>query len=87
MDIPDSLPPHHVNSTATSFQNPWEAKSLLASKQLLSQFPFALAKRVEELRANAKQVKVVKPRFSDNESESGVSEIKATWVGHAVCCR
>lgn len=83
MDIPDNLPPaHHANDSATAFQNPWEVKSLLASKQVLSQFPLALAKRVEEQRGHVKQVHVVKPDFGSDTTDEEV--IKVTWVGHAV---
>ncbi|KAI0684086.1 beta-lactamase superfamily domain-containing protein [Cytidiella melzeri] len=82
MDIPDSPPPaHHANDSATAFQNPWEVQSLLASKQVLYQFPLALAKRVEEERHRMKQVKVVQPDFGRDTNDEGV--IKATWVGHA----
>ena len=84
MDIPEnSPPPHHTNDSATAFQNPWEAKSLLASRQLFSQFPLALANRIEEQRLHVKQVTVVKPDFGSSTSDVGV--IKVTWLGHAVC--
>lgn len=83
MDIPDSPPPsHHANDSATAFQNPWAVKSLLASKQILSQFPIALAKRVDELRTHRRPIEVVKPDFGVATADEGV--IKATWVGHAV---
>ncbi|KAI0340000.1 Metallo-hydrolase/oxidoreductase [Trametopsis cervina] len=82
MDIPDSPPPsHHANDSATAFQNPWAVKSLLASKQILSQFPIALAKRVDELRTHRRPIEVVKPDFGVETADEGV--IKATWVGHA----
>lgn len=84
MDIPENSPPsHHANDSATAFQNPWEAKSLLSSGQIFSQFPLALANRVEELRGHVKQVTVVKPDFSSSASD--VEVIKVTWLGHAVC--
>lgn len=83
MDIPDSPPPlHHANASGTAFQNPWAVKSLVASKQILSQFPLALARRVGEFRDSIKEVQVVKPDFGKGSADEGV--IKATWVGHAV---
>ncbi|KAJ3540117.1 hypothetical protein NM688_g6271 [Phlebia brevispora] len=79
MDIPDTPPPsHHADDSATSFQNPWPPKSLLASHQVFSQFPLALAKRIE---GEVKSVKVVRPDFARDVSDEGV--IKATWLGHA----
>ncbi|PSR75345.1 hypothetical protein PHLCEN_2v9208 [Hermanssonia centrifuga] len=81
MDIPDSPPPsHHANDSATAFLNPWAAKSLLASRQVFSQFPLALAKRIEGY--PIKQVKVITPDFGQSVPEDDV--LKATWLGHAV---
>lgn len=76
-------PAHHANDTATSFQNPWPPKSLLASKQVFSQFPLALARRIEG--THIKTVEVVKPDFAKTVPDEGV--IKATWLGHAVRSR
>ena len=37
---PDTDPPaHHANANATAFQNTWPPKLLLASRQVLAQFP------------------------------------------------
>lgn len=81
MDIPDTDPPaHHANGSATAFQNPWPPKSLLASRQVFSQFPLALAKRIEGY--DIKRIRVVKPDFGEGSPDEG--RIKATWLGHAV---
>jgi hypothetical protein len=73
-------PAHHADSNQTAFRNPWvQPKSLLASGQVLAQqWPFALAKSLEGHPIN--QVEVVKPNFT---RENG-SNIRATWLGHAV---
>ena len=79
----DEIPPphpHHANKTASSFQNPWAPKSLLASKQVFSQFPLALARRIEG--ENIRNVEVVAPDFHQGVPDEDV--IKATWLGHAV---
>ena len=80
-DAPNEEPPaHHANHSGTSFRNPWPPKSLLASRQVFSQFPLALAKRVEG--CDIKLVATVQPDFGHGLSDEGV--IKATWLGHAV---
>ncbi|KAF7793291.1 hypothetical protein EIP86_004402 [Pleurotus ostreatoroseus] len=80
MEIPDTPPPdHHANDSANSFRNPWPPKSLLASHQVFSQFPIALAKRIEGY--HIKDVKVISPDFARDAPDEGV--IKATWLGHA----
>ena len=81
MEIPDTPPPdHHANDSANSFRNPWPPKSLLASHQVFSQFPIALAKRIEGY--HIKDVKAISPDFARDAPDEGV--IKATWLGHAV---
>ena len=80
-DMPPEEPPaHHADHSRTSFQNPWPPKSLLASRQVFSQFPIALAKRIEGY--HIKTVKTIRPDFGRGSPDEGV--IKATWVGHAV---
>lgn len=74
-------PPHHANDSGTSFQNPWPPKSLLASRQVFSQFPLALAKRIEGY--DIKTVQTVQPDFGQGTADEGA--VKATWLGHAVC--
>jgi N-acyl-phosphatidylethanolamine-hydrolysing phospholipase D len=77
----DERPAHHVNDSATSFQNPWvKPKSLLASGQVLSQFPLAFARRLED--HPAKPVQVVRPDFGGDVPSSDA--LRATWLGHAV---
>jgi N-acyl-phosphatidylethanolamine-hydrolysing phospholipase D len=74
-------PTHHANASASAFQNPWvQPKSLYESGQVLSQFPLAWARRLED--HPARPVKVVQPDFGRGSPDEGV--VKATWVGHAV---
>lgn len=77
---PHTHPAHHANSSASAFQNPWPPRSLLASKQVFSQFPLALAKQLEEYKVTP--TKVRRPDFGHGEPDEDA--VKATWLGHAV---
>jgi hypothetical protein len=74
-------PMHHANDNGTSFQNPWmKPKGLLASGQVLTQFPLAFER---ELQAHhVTPVRVVEPDFGGPVARSDA--LKATWLGHAV---
>jgi N-acyl-phosphatidylethanolamine-hydrolysing phospholipase D len=79
----DTRPPHHANSPASSFKNPWvQPKSLLESGQglLNNNFPLAFAKRLHD--HPALPVEVIKPDWGKDEPDQG--RVKATWLGHAV---
>jgi hypothetical protein len=75
-------PAHHANDQGTAFQNPWvKPKSLLASGQVLAQFPLAFERELEV--HHITPVRVVEPDFGGPIPR--VDAIKATWLGHAVC--
>jgi hypothetical protein len=77
----DQRPAHHANDAGTAFQNPWmQPKGLLASGQVLSQFPIAFARRLED--HPMKPISVVRPDFGGDVLTTDA--IRATWLGHAV---
>jgi N-acyl-phosphatidylethanolamine-hydrolysing phospholipase D len=82
MSEKSELPAHHVDSSGTAFQNPWmQPKGLLASGQVLAQWPLAFERDIAA--HHITPIQVVKPDFGGHDTRQDA--IKATWLGHAVC--
>jgi hypothetical protein len=85
----DARPSHHANSIRTLFQNPWDdvirdsspAPTRQWSFPEISDIPIEWAKQHPE--HPHKPVEVIKPNFGNDSTKFG--NLKATWLGHAVC--
>src|ERR1700760_3501888 len=83
-------PSHHLNGSATSFQNPWPSAGRPTWAELLKvSFPLGWYSDAPDLPSHVRPVKVVKPDWgapslrSLKEQNPKSNHVIATWLGHA----
>src|ERR1700742_1028250 len=83
-----SRPPHHANSSATAFVNPWPSASVPTWGELVqSSFPLGWYKEEHIRHEKARELKVVTPDWGKASLNTGnldkTKSVIGTWLGHA----